>query len=62
MTSLAEIATRPQPVNTGRLTNQNVADLMLEMDQRLRAAMRRGDHVEAIKIETELDLLFSALS
>lgn len=61
--SIGAILTRPHPAgNRPRVTNQNVADMMLEADQRRRAAKRRGDHMAAAELQREIDLLASALS
>lgn len=54
--TIGSILTRKQ-LRPARLTNQNIADLMLQADRDRRAALARGEHTEAALFDLELDKL-----
>lgn len=45
----------------GRMTNQDIATVMLQEHRAMRAAQLRGDYVKAKDIEREIDLLSRGL-
>lgn len=61
--TLGNILTRPHLAGVApRLTNQNIADFMLEADRARRAAQKAGDEERVFELDHELDDLAAALS
>lgn len=57
------ILTRPHPAQfTPGLTNQTIADFMLQADRDRRAALRNGDAERAAELDAEMTALASALA
>lgn len=46
----------------GKLTNQQIANFMLDADRDRRAAMRRGDYAKAAELQREVEKLSEILS
>lgn len=60
---VGDILNRPHPAHAAPgLTNQTIADFMLQADQDRRAAMRRGGFDRAAELSREVSLLAAALS